>query len=158
MRRSKAGITGGSWYGSYEVIYYDNAENQVFRHHSTNKSRVIKWAKEAVKAGKVKWVKVLDGNTKVELFHVGNTDESLRVYIRNIMEDMRGVPEFVLREATRKFIDEIKQHIKKHVLMTSNSSAIEREAFEDLNDKMNELEKEVNQLMEESLWMWTQRR
>ena len=50
MRRSRAGRTGGSWYGSYEVWIFKNDE-RVMRVDSTNFERAKQSVRAYVKAG-----------------------------------------------------------------------------------------------------------
>lgn len=49
MRRSRAGRTGGSWYGSYEVWLFKNGE-RVVRFHSTNFERAKRSVRDHVKS------------------------------------------------------------------------------------------------------------
>jgi hypothetical protein len=71
----------------------------------------------------------------------------------DVNEDfMRGIPEFVLRQATEKYIDEIKQQVFKHILGYKSHSEAERVASISAADEaLSELENEVNDLLENAL-------
>ena len=69
---------------------------------------------------------------------------------------MRGVPEFILQDASRKYIDEIKNNVKRHIQETMTNPADAREAFDKLDSVFNELEEDVNQLMENRVWQFLQ--
>lgn len=71
-------------------------------------------------------------------------------------EYLRGVPEFVLQEASGKFVDEIRKHIKKHIMLVKRNPADVREAMDSANDVLNDLEQEVNELLEQKIWQFIQ--
>lgn len=74
-----------------------------------------------------------------------------------IREDyMRGVPEFAVRDASRRFVAAIGQQIRRHVLMTRGDSTEQREALSIANDVLGELEKAVNDVVEQKLWRFIQ--
>ena len=74
--------------------------------------------------------------------------------VRRIVREeyLRGVPEFVLRQATQKYVEEIGQHVKKHIEMTRVDPGEQREAFEAASVILKELEEEANDLLEDKLW------
>lgn len=78
--------------------------------------------------------------------------------VRKIVREeyLRGVPEFLIREASSKFVGEIRNHIKKHILMTKKSVAQQREAIDAADDVLKELEISVNDLVEEKIWQFIQ--
>ena len=67
-------------------------------------------------------------------------------------EYMRGVPEFMLRDATHKYVEVIRQHVQRHIAATKKSPIAAREAIELANKTLLELEEEANQLLENKLW------
>lgn len=72
-------------------------------------------------------------------------------------EYLRGVPEFVFREATKKYIDEIRKHVKAYILLSkSNDFVAQREAIDTMNDVMEKLEEEANALLEDKLFTYVQ--
>lgn len=89
--------------------------------------------------------------------------ESVRIHVGDIRkaireEYLRGVPEFVLRQATEKYVQEIRQHIFRFIL--ANKSAIEgdqRAAIAAANDVLEELEQKANDLLEDQLWNFVRR-
>lgn len=76
---------------------------------------------------------------------------SLRKTIRE--EYLRGVPEFVLRQATTRYVDEIRQHIKRFIVMNkSNDDQQQREAIEVANEVLIDLEQKLNDTLDDQLW------
>ena len=72
-------------------------------------------------------------------------------------EYMRGVPEFVLREVTHQYVEEIRKHVQRHILATKKSPNDSREAIDTANDILKQLEIEANELLEAKLWQFMQR-
>jgi hypothetical protein len=71
-------------------------------------------------------------------------------------EYLRGIPEFVLRNATKKYVDEIKQHISRYIMANkSNTSADRRAALAAADSVLEDLEKKVNDLLENQLFAFT---
>ena len=80
----------------------------------------------------------------------------LRKVIRE--EYLRGVPEFVLRQATTKYVDEIRQQIFRFISTNKSSQPQDRRnAIEAANEVLEELERKVNALLEDHLWSFVQR-
>lgn len=80
----------------------------------------------------------------------------LRRLIRE--EYLRGVPEFVLRQATTKYVDDIRQQVFRYI--SSNRSATpedRRNAIAAANEVLEELETKANALLEDQLWSFVQR-
>lgn len=67
-------------------------------------------------------------------------------------EYIRGVPDFAVREATRKFMDEIRGHLRRHVQSTRASETDTRDVLELAEETLGGLEKEVNTLVDAALW------
>jgi septal ring factor EnvC (AmiA/AmiB activator) len=80
--------------------------------------------------------------------------KELRTIVRE--EYMRGVPEFMLQDASRKYVDEIKNNVKRHIQEVTSSPDEAREAFDKLDAVFKELETDVNQLMENRIWQFLQ--
>jgi len=82
--------------------------------------------------------------------------DELRGVIRE--EYLRGVPEFVLRTATKKYVDEIRQHVARYIMANkSNTSADRREAIAAADDVLEDLESKVNDLLEDQLFAFARR-
>lgn len=81
------------------------------------------------------------------------TVAQLRSLVRE--EYLRGVPEFVLREATRKYVKEVRQQIRKHIEQTMAGNAA-KDAYEHAENVLNEFEEEANVLLEDKLWQFIQ--
>lgn len=77
----------------------------------------------------------------------------LRKVIRE--ECLRGVPEFVLRQATTKYVDEIRQHVFQFILANkSQTGADQREAQAAANQVLEDLEEKANDLLEDQLYVF----
>lgn len=75
--------------------------------------------------------------------------------LRKIIEEeyVRGVPEFELRAATQRYIDDVRKLVFRHILITrSNSEAERTNAIESANFALEELEKQSYDLLEDQLW------
>ena len=79
----------------------------------------------------------------------------LRKLIRE--EYLRGVPEFVFREAVSDFIEDIKRHVTTFVNVHKADNFIEKkQAIESMQDALDKLETEVNAQVEDALWSFIQ--
>jgi hypothetical protein len=83
------------------------------------------------------------------------TIKELKDIIRE--EQFRGVPEHAIREATRKYIAEIRQHLRRHVEQTRNSEVQAKDVLEKAEETFVQLEEEVNKVTDENLWRLLQR-
>jgi hypothetical protein len=73
-------------------------------------------------------------------------------------EYLHGVPEWALREDATKFVDQIKERIKKYILINkSENPNDQREAIAAMNDVCEDLEEKVYDLVEDSLFNFTRR-
>lgn len=80
---------------------------------------------------------------------VGNLKKVIRE------EFLRGVPEFVLRQATTKYVEEIRQQIFRFILANkSNTGADQREAIAACNVVLEDLEQKANDLLEDQLYQF----
>ena len=78
----------------------------------------------------------------------------LRAVIREEM--LRGVPEFVLRQATSRYVEEIRKNIFKHILLKKSFTEEQRrEALIDAKITLEELEDELNDVLEDKLYSFT---
>lgn len=80
--------------------------------------------------------------------------------IRQIVREelLRGVPEFALRTATKKYVEELRRMIVRYVLVHKSGSSIERrEALAAANEVLEQLEEKANDLVEEELWLFIRR-
>ncbi len=83
------------------------------------------------------------------------TVRELRQIVRE--EYLHGVPEFMFREATHKYVEEIRQHIKKFILQSKSDDFIaQRESINTMNDVLEQLEEEANALLEDKLFQYLQ--
>ncbi len=70
-------------------------------------------------------------------------------------EFLRGIPEFILRQATSKYVDEVRQHIFRFILENKSVSKIEqRQSIAAANEVLEELEVKANELLEEQLFQF----
>lgn len=70
-------------------------------------------------------------------------------------EYLRGVPEFVLRQATTKYVDEIRRQLFRFILANkSNTGPDQRQALAACDQVLEELEKKANDLLEDSLFQF----
>lgn len=77
----------------------------------------------------------------------------LRKAIRE--EYLRGVPEFVLRQATTKYVDEIRQQLFRFILANkSNTGPDQRQAMAAANEVLEDLEEKANDLLEDQLFQF----
>lgn len=68
-------------------------------------------------------------------------------------EVLRGVPDFVLRQAANRFVGEIRQHMLKYISqIASDSTPGDRtNRLQAMNRTLIELEHEIHELLEEKL-------
>jgi hypothetical protein len=70
-------------------------------------------------------------------------------------EYLRGVPEFVLRQATTKYVDEIRKHIFQFILANKSTTGVDqRESFAAANQVLEDLEEKANDLLEDQLFQF----
>jgi len=72
-------------------------------------------------------------------------------------EQMRGIQEFAVREASRKFVADLRQLLRMHVQMTRHSDHESRDVLEKSEEMLLELENEADKLASEYLWRLLQR-
>ena len=73
-------------------------------------------------------------------------------------EYLHGVPEWALREDTSKFVDQIKERIKKFILLNkSENPSDQREAIAAMNDVCDDLEEKIYDVLEDALFNFTRR-
>jgi restriction endonuclease len=77
---------------------------------------------------------------------------------KNLNEDaLRGIPNFMFQEAARKFVDEVRQCVKKFVLTDKSFTEQEqRDTIAEANAAMQDLEQSVNELLDAKLWKFLQ--
>jgi hypothetical protein len=77
--------------------------------------------------------------------------------LKNLINEeyLKGVPEFLLQQATEKYVAELRQHIKRYILVhKSESTADQREALAAADKVLYDLEEKTNKLMEDALFEW----
>lgn len=72
-------------------------------------------------------------------------------------EYMRGVPEYVLHDATTRYVDSVRLFVERHIAMTQKDPVGQRETMELANEILHQLEEDVNKLLEDKLWTFMQR-
>jgi hypothetical protein len=73
-------------------------------------------------------------------------------------EYLRGVPEFVLRQATEKYVDEVRQHIFRFILANKSGTEVDqRQAIAAANEILEQLEEKANDLLEDQLYQFIRR-
>jgi hypothetical protein len=78
------------------------------------------------------------------------TEHDLRQIIRE--EFMRGVPEFVFRQAAEECTSRLRQHVEKFVQMRAQNPKHMREMMEKVNVSLESLREEMYQLIEDKLF------
>lgn len=72
-------------------------------------------------------------------------------------EFLRGIPEFVLRQATERYVDEIRQHINKFITVNKSENGIDQQnAMEAANSVLEDLQEESFNLLNDKLWTFIQ--
>jgi selenocysteine lyase/cysteine desulfurase len=67
-----------------------------------------------------------------------------------------GVPDFALREAVDRFVDDVREHVKKFILVHKSDNVIQqRESLEAANEVLEVLREEAVDLLNDKLWMFT---
>jgi len=70
-------------------------------------------------------------------------------------EYLRGVPEFVLRQATERYIEEVRKHVFKFILTNkSTTPSDQRAALAACNKVLEDLEEKANDLLDDSLFQF----
>ena len=70
-------------------------------------------------------------------------------------ELLRGIPEFVLRQATERYVEEVRNHLKRFIMMNkSEDPRAQREAIASANDMLEKLEEKSFDILEDQLWMF----
>lgn len=77
------------------------------------------------------------------------TKSSLKKLIRE--EYLNGVRSFELHEATRKYVEEIRTLVRRHVTQTQGNGSLVPEKYEASEEMLVELEESMNALLEEKL-------
>lgn len=82
------------------------------------------------------------------------TPEPYSIVDGSIQEEyLRGVPEFILHQATERYIDEIRKHLTRFIMMNkSEDPRDQRNAISSANDMLETLEEKSNELLEDQLW------
>lgn len=89
--------------------------------------------------------------------------DSVKVTVKELRqviheEYMRGLPEYVLRQATERYVDEIRKQIFRYVLANKSDTDVnQRNAMAATNEVLEDLEEKVNDLLEDSLFQFLQR-
>lgn len=79
--------------------------------------------------------------------------------LRNIIREeyLRGVPEFAFKEATRKYVEEIRSHLKKFIVANIKNYADQRDAYGIANEVLEKLEEDINDNLSDKLYQFTRR-
>lgn len=84
------------------------------------------------------------------------TVKQLKQVIRE--EYIRGVPEFVLRQATEKYVKEIRNQLFKHILLDRSKTQVEQKrAVSAANEALDQFENDTNASLEDVLWSFLQK-
>ena len=78
----------------------------------------------------------------------------IRTEVRNALlkEDLsRGIPDFALSQAANAAVEDLKQHLKNHIIQTSGDPVQQRQKFAAANAVLKELETDLVKCMEEKL-------
>lgn len=70
-------------------------------------------------------------------------------------EYVKGIPDFLLRDESKKFIDNIRQLVRRSIDQHhSNDPETRQEALQAAEESLNSLELEVHDLLEVKLWRY----
>jgi hypothetical protein len=84
------------------------------------------------------------------------TQEQLRELIKE--EYLRGIPEFTLRQATTKYVEDIRKQLFRYIMMNKSlTGQSQREALSAANEVLEDLEEKANDLLEEQLFEFTRK-
>jgi hypothetical protein len=73
-------------------------------------------------------------------------------------EYLHGVPEWQLRQDTTDYVDQIRDRIKRYIMLNkSQNSTDQREAIAAMNDVCDDLEKKAYDLLEDQLFAFVRR-
>ena len=73
-------------------------------------------------------------------------------------EYLRGVPEFALRQATEKYVEEIRRQIFRFILANKSHTEVDqRQAIAAANEVLVQLEEKANDLLEDQLYQFIRR-
>lgn len=84
-------------------------------------------------------------------------DKALRELIKSevksvLKEDYaRGIPDFALSQAAQAATEDLKRHLKNHIIQTCSDPVQQRNKFAVANSVLRELELELKEHMEEKL-------
>lgn len=76
-------------------------------------------------------------------------NDILREYVMALYA--RGVPDFKIRALTEDFTDQLKSVFKQHIASRGLTGPERAAAYAEMNDEMRDLEKEINELVEERM-------
>lgn len=79
--------------------------------------------------------------------------------IRKLVQEeyLRGVPEFLLRDITKRYMESLRALMSRHIESTTKDSSEARIAMDAANETLKSLEENVNQLLEDHLWEFVQK-
>lgn len=77
---------------------------------------------------------------------------------RLIQEEMlKNIPEFVLNETTRKFVEDIKLQLQHHISSDGDNDSSTTNAYTEADAILLEIEAEVNELLQQKLTKFLQK-
>lgn len=82
------------------------------------------------------------------------SEDKIRQIIRE--EFMRGVPEFMLQQATDDCINNLRQHMKRFVATRADNPTHARELYTLVDETLQDLTEEMNVLIQDKLWAFMQ--
>jgi hypothetical protein len=82
------------------------------------------------------------------------TESQLRSIVEGVVNEdlMRGIPEFVIHEISRKAVNELRQQLHRHVFMISGSEQQTREALQSCEEPLKKLGDAITELIEDRVW------
>jgi hypothetical protein len=82
------------------------------------------------------------------------TEQQLRSIVEGVVNEdlLRGIPEFIVHEISRKAVAELQQHLKRHVFMISGSEQHTREALQACQEPLKKLGDAITELIEDRVW------
>lgn len=78
--------------------------------------------------------------------------------LRQLITDeyMRGVPEFMLQQATDQCVESLRQHMKRFVATRAENPTHARELYVLVDETLQDLTEKMNVLIQDKLWAFMQ--
>lgn len=82
------------------------------------------------------------------------SEDKIRQIVRE--EFMRGVPAFMLEQATDQCVESLRQHMKRFVATRAENPTHARELYMLVDETLQDLTEKMNVLIQDKLWAFMQ--